>query len=334
MNPVDLKNDLPAHPSIPQESTSKQNLRIQRAAKIVLCLLAGALALGVLALASYTLGYPLVIGLMAGAVALTVLGLLKAINTVAHRLPKPVEKAIHLIHAIVTEIFAVFTVILLYPLQGLFKKKITEKNPDERPILLVHGYLHNGSGWVYMMNRLKHAGFKSVYTVSLWHPFRSIDEYAEEIKLKAEQIQKETGRDDLMIVGHSMGGLVGSKAAANMGNKVTHVVTLGSPLKGTPVSILGVGPNVREMGVNSLFVQDLKEKIKEQSAKTLFFEVASTGDGIVPAKYALLGQPKDQQMVLDDIGHMGMLFSPEVADQTIDWLKNYRIETSSPTTKI
>ena len=300
----------------------EENTRIQKVAKNVFCLLASALLLGLAAAICFTIAPVCSTLLLVGSVALATLGIVIGLNRIAHRFPKCIEKTIHLVHAAVTEIFALVAVGLLYPLQGIFKEKITPTAIDERPILLIHGYFHNSSGWIHMMNQLQEAGFKSIYAVSLWHPLRSIDEYVEIVQDKAREIAAETERSDLILVGHSMGGLVASKAAltADKSINITDVFTLGSPLKGTPLARLGLGTNARQMQTDSEFINDLGALILKNEKNIRFFEVASEMDAIVPKKYALLDQAK-KQLVLDDIGHIGMLFSTRISDWIIDCLR-------------
>jgi len=298
----------------------EQNDRVQKMAKVVFCLLASAAAFGVAAAICFTLAPAFAVVFAIGSAALAALGIAVGLNCIADRLPKSLRKTVHLVHAIVTETFALLLVGLLYPLQGFFQKKITPAASDERPILLIHGYLHNSTAWIYMMDELKKAGFKSVYTISLWHPFRSIPEYAALVQEKAKKIVEETGQKNLIFIGHSMGGLVASEAALTITGEdvnVTDVVTLGSPLKGTPLAKIGLGANARQMQLDSAFSQDLSARILKNEKNIRFFEAASSLDEIVPGKYALLGQ-KGRQLLLNDLGHIGMLFSPKVAH----WIVN------------
>ena len=326
---IGSKKDLPLDWTTPEEGVKGspvllgQDVRIRDMVKIAFCLLASAAAFGIAAAICFTLAPVLGVVFLVGSVALATLGIAVGLNAIADRLPKCLRKTVHLIHAVVTETFSFALVGLLYPWQGLCRKQITPGAVDERPILLIHGYLHNSSGWVYMMDELKKAGFKSVYAVSLWHPFRSIDDYVPFIQETAQKIAEETKQKDLIIVGHSMGGLVASKAALTMPDKgvnVTDLFTLASPLKGTPLAKIGLGPNARQMQTNSEFTQDLEVRIAKNEKNIRFFEAASSMDEIVPKKYALLGQ-KGRQLVLNDLGHIGMLFSPRVADWIIASLR-------------
>jgi triacylglycerol lipase len=150
-----------------------------------------------------------------------------------------------------------------------FRIDLTKKNPKKgesthTPILLVHGYGHNSSAWIYLCYRLKKAGFHSLYSINLGSVQNSIEQYAEEVKRKALEIAESTGNKKLILLGHSMGGLVSAAYATHHSN-VTHLVTLGSPLKGTKIAKWGRGQSARDMEPFSPFIVDLNRKIEAAS---------------------------------------------------------------------
>lgn len=331
-SPVGSTNDSPSiiPVRLPPVDLVRRASWVEKAAKAVLYILAAAAVIGAIGAACYVMAYPIAAALVGVAIALAVIGVIKGLNAIAHKLPKALEKTVHLIHAVATEILAFVAVSALYLFQGLFKKKITQGAPDERPILLVHGYLHNRSAWAYTMHRLKNAGFKSIYTINLWPPFGSIErDFSKLVKEKAIEIAKETGRDDLILVGHSMGGDVSLEALTSLDpdstTRITHVATIASPVKGTPVAKIGIGP-AREMEKGSPFTQRLQEKVAAHRG-TVILNIGSTMDEIVPGKYAFLDHlPDDQKLLLEDVGHVALLGDSRVHDWLIEKLKDQRIE--------
>ncbi|MBS0625231.1 MAG: alpha/beta hydrolase [Verrucomicrobia bacterium] len=307
---------------------SEKNSKVDRIAKAILIALSAALILGAVGAACYTFAFPLAVTLIVASVALAVLGITIALNKVAHKFPKPLEKAIRKIHATVTELFALVAAIVQYPFSALLKKKITPEAPDQRNVLLIHGYLHNPTAFSYAMPRLKEAGFGNIHTIHLWHPFRSIEhDYAKDVQKKMKEITAENRQKEWILIGHSMGGDVAAQAATTLPDdsvSVSHVVTWGSPLKGAPAAklaaMLRMGQNAQEMQVGSTFTENLQQNIPTCSA-TQFSHVASYADSVVPGEYAHLGNDPEHEMVMDDINHIGMLYDPRVIDQTIDWIK-------------
>lgn len=255
-------------------------------------------------------------------VLLALFGLVKMLNYLADFLPAPLKRAIQWIHSMVFEAVAVATTFLLR-LPGHFSKG-SASSPDKagRPILMIHGYLHDPSAWVYLKRDLANAGFGPVYTLHLTHPFRSIRDYAEIVAKKAKEIAKETGRTDLSLIGHSMGGLVSAWYALKVAvpEKAMDVITIGSPLKGTCAANIAIGPNGREMRRGSDFIRELQKEIGQTDRK--FYHVASMADQLIlPWLSALTGRHPEREYVLDDIGHMTLLLSPRVATQIKTWLE-------------
>jgi triacylglycerol esterase/lipase EstA (alpha/beta hydrolase family) len=169
--------------------------------------------------------------------------------------------------------------VFLKPFAYFSQKRVVHAKNEGRPILLVHGYLHNATAWVYQKQRLAEEGFGPIYVLNLKKPFASIVAHAEQLKEKALEIQQETGRSDLILIGHSMGGLVCSWYATQLAprGKVTDLITIGSPLRGTTLAKVGLGSNAREMERDSLFLYELQKAI-QKSRSTRFYHIASMTD--------------------------------------------------------
>jgi triacylglycerol lipase len=234
------------------------------------------------------------------------------------------EKPIRHLHAIAMEVNSSVAAGIVFPLTLLKSHHAPQGNKEGRPILMVNGYLSYGSTWYYQKAKLIQAGFGPIYTMNVGSG-RSIVTYAEQIKEMVEQIQKETGRKDITLIGHSKGGLVSSYYATHLADpektEVTEVITIASPLAGTPMAYFGPGKDAFEMRTHSPFHQDLRNKIKD-FAHIRFFHIASETDVVVPLTSAILGNDPSRQLVLKDMGHLSLVFSSRVADQIFFWLKN------------
>ncbi len=250
---------------------------------------------------------------LTGAVAFSWLGAVLLLNTIANRLP--FARTIHWIHAMSFEL-PVFLVMLLLR----FMPGVDSVRGNGRPILLVHGYMNHGSIWRLFKKRLENLGFGPIYVIHLGHPFRSIRFYALKVKERAEQIAKETKRKDLILIGHSMGGLVSSWYAGELAPKhtVTDVITIGSPLFGTPVAYLGLGPNAREMEPNAPFLQELHASIS-RNKQIRFYHLATRCDQLViPGTSAIIA--RNEYFIIDDLGHASLLYSHRVVDRIARWI--------------
>ncbi len=243
-------------------------------------------------------------------------GLIRLVNNLSDKFPRKMARFIHWIHAMTFEGFA----LLAPPLLHLFPVR-EALQASGRPILLVHGYGHHGSVWVLQKRWLKKTGLGPIYIIHLGAPFHSIEYYAHKVEAKVQQIQKQTKRDDLILIGHSMGGLVSLWYALAMAkpNTVTDVITLGTPLQGTPIAHLGLGPNARQMKPHSPFLQQLS-KLLHNNHQVQISHIATLSDQLViPGHSAVITD--NRHLIIEDLGHISLLFSKRVAKQLIQWIK-------------
>jgi len=241
-------------------------------------------------------------------------GGIRLLNRAAPRLP--FSKTIHWLHAMTFEIPAFLGVAIMRFVPT--KETVSGKG---QPILLVHGYMNHSTVWRLPKKRLEAMGLGPIYTISLGHPFRSIRSYADKVKEKAEKIAQETGRKDLILIGHSMGGLVSAWYATQLAPKgsVTDVITIAAPLRGTPMAHIALGPNGREMKPNSPLIRELLAGIAE-SRDTKFHHIATQTDQlVVPGSSGVILQ--NNHFIYDDIGHASLLYSQRVADKIGSWIK-------------
>lgn len=134
-----------------------------------------------------------------------------------------------------------------------------------RGVLLIHGYLCNRGFWNTWYPRLQAQGVPFV-GVSLEPVFGSIDDYADQIDAAIDQLQRRTGQAPLVVC-HSMGGLVlrawrrsrlqrGETAEATDA-RVHHVLTIGTPHRGTWLARFGRQTNAVQMRQDSPWLQAL-----------------------------------------------------------------------------
>ena len=255
------------------------------------------------------------------AVLLGSLAILQLLNSIAF--PRPLRLVIHWAHAMAFEIFSLLFIFSFRLLRSLWKKAPEPiGNLKGQPILLVHGYCNDSTVWVYQKKQLAKEGLGPIYTVDLGFPFRSIRDYAKKVAEKAAHIAQETGRKDLILIGHSMGGLVSSFYAFELAptQTVTDIITIASPLNGTLTAHLGLGPNAREMQRNSELVSALQPKIAREKNIRFYHLATATDQLVLPTSSALVGNDLQRQFVIEDLGHTALLFSPRVSAQLAQWL--------------
>jgi pimeloyl-ACP methyl ester carboxylesterase len=74
-------------------------------------------------------------------------------------------------------------------------------------VLLIHGYACNSGYWLPMSKLLTQARI-SHYGIDLEPPGASIDAFVPQVRAAVQRLREATGSAQVIIVGHSMGGLV------------------------------------------------------------------------------------------------------------------------------
>ena len=232
-----------------------------------------------------------------------------------------------LLKSFATEFGCTILSIVLYPLRFVSKTQKQTRNvysPSALPVLFVHGYLHNQTAWLWFTSHLqKKPKMGPIYSINLFPPIASISELAEQLKDKINDIQVETGFSQVILIGHSMGGIVSSYYCEFLAKskEVAMVVTLGTPFNGTRVAALGVGQGAKEIAPHSPFLRELSAKI--QQSEVPYYSIASKIDNIViPWQSALLSDESATrtQLILEDCGHLRLLFSPLVIEKVAEWI--------------
>lgn len=206
------------------------------------------------------------------------------------------------------------TFVLVIPFERLWLPA-DHLRPGRRPLLLVHGYGCSRGVWWLLRRRLEAAGH-IVATVSLTPPFTSIGRLVPQLNRRIEEVCAATGAQQVVLVAHSMGGLVCRSYLARHGiARVTRLVTLATPHAGSELSRLGAGQNAREMEPGSLWLRDM-------AAEPLRVPAVALRNA-----YDNYAMPQDNQRLpgaadieLPPVGHLAMLTDRRVADQLIQTL--------------
>jgi triacylglycerol lipase len=148
---------------------------------------------------------------------------------------------------------------VIQPFESIWMRpdRLTRPAGGRLPLLLIHGYQCNRAFWFWQRPLLEAAGWV-VATHSLEPVYSDIDAYAEGISRRIDEVLASTGAPQLILVGHSMGGLASRAYLRRHGMaKVARLVTLGSPHQGTLLARLGLGPNARQMRIGSDWLRAL-----------------------------------------------------------------------------
>jgi triacylglycerol esterase/lipase EstA (alpha/beta hydrolase family) len=191
-----------------------------------------------------------------------------------------------------------------------------------RGVLLVHGFVCNRGLWNPWLQRL-HAQGVPFIAVNLEPVFGSIDDYIGILEQAVRRLEQATGEAPV-IVAHSMGGLAVRRWWAEHGDeaRVHHVLTIGTPHRGTWLARFAVTRNARQMQQISRWLQTLaaREPATRAERFTCFY---SHCDNIVfpPATATLAGA---------DNRHIAGVPHVHMADRHEPWAELQRWLAATP----
>ncbi|CAJ1771599.1 hypothetical protein PPEMPLJA_00436 [Aeromonas salmonicida] len=147
-----------------------------------------------------------------------------------------------------------FTFTWLLPFERLLMTP-DRLTPSPLPLLLVHGYGCSRGIWRVQRARLEAAGHV-VATITLTPPFGHLDDMVPLLARRIDEVLAATGAAQLVLIGHSMGGLVcRDYLALAGGGKVAQLITLATPHQGSQLATIALGDNAREMEPGSGWLQ-------------------------------------------------------------------------------
>jgi len=181
---------------------------------------------------------------------------------------------------------------------------------DRVPVVLVHGYFANRGYFRPLLRRLEPLGVGPIFVPTCDAMTAPIEAYADELHGHVERIVSATGQPRVVLVGHSMGGLVARSYLVRHGTRrVERLVTLGSPHHGTVLAYLGMGKNAREMEPGSEFLERLEKDEARAGVRVEALSIYSRHDNMVfpQATSRLAGA---RLLAISGVGHIAMLRSP------------------------
>jgi len=220
------------------------------------------------------------------------------------------------------EIISSLLVLAAYPLRFLDRRR--PKPPgDRRPVLLVHGMYVNGGALMLLRRRLERAGWASVHLLDLDFRRGHISALSDQVADCVEDIRESTGADRVDAVGHSLGGVVvfHTLLRGGGGQGLGTCVALGAPFQGTRMASFSSLPLVRQLAPGSPVLKDLAailEGATTISRESRLVSIWSNYDNVVfPTESAILPEPPVENIRVDFVGHVSLLFSRAVAQQIV-----------------
>ena len=211
-----------------------------------------------------------------------------------------------------------------------------DKVPDNKEIIvLLHGLGRSNTSMWLLASRLEDAGYH-VQRVGYSSLHKTPDEILQDISSQINQCcQKHT--HSVHFVGHSLGGLmVRAYLQNNKVDKLGRVVLLGTPNKGSEAAdhfsnswVMDIlGPTAKALGTddksfpNSLKAPYYPVGIIAGEVKNELNDPVLPGkdDGVVSVEATKIDGMTD--FIIIETGHSRMRYDSEVAEQTIEFIKN------------
>jgi predicted alpha/beta hydrolase family esterase len=182
-----------------------------------------------------------------------------------------------------------------------------------RPVLLIHGILCNRGVWRAVEPRLHAAGLAPVRAVNLEPLFADIELQARRVAPELLALQQQCDGARVIIVAHSMGGLVARALLRNVGSgAISRIVTLGSPHHGTMFTRGLPWPATQQMNPESPWLGALNTA-QEGNLTVPVISIYSLDDNLVaPACSAQLRGAQSREIC--GVGHFGLLNSRRALD--------------------
>jgi len=227
------------------------------------------------------------------------------------------------------EVVTTARVAAMYPF-GLVGAALSTGRPSgheahDTPVLLVHGYGHNRSGWFLLHQALRRAGFTSVHDMNYvaWGT-AGVPQLADRLAARVEAILEVTGKDRIHLVGHSLGGVLVRWYVQELGGDevVGTAVTIASPHRGTTLARLAPGPAARDLRPGSRVMRRLEADARPSAVR--WVALYSNLDLLVqPGSSARLDHPAldTTNVFVKDLGHLGLMMSPAVVRTVVEQLE-------------
>jgi pimeloyl-ACP methyl ester carboxylesterase len=192
----------------------------------------------------------------------------------------------------------------LFPFGTWSSERRTPRRREQRTVVLVHGYLANRSTLYPLAAYLRLRGVEQVLTFN-YDSSLGVERGARALRAYLRRHVR-GGRIDLVC--HSLGGLVARTYIQHLGGgrRVDRCITLGTPHEGTYNAYWLWSRVGLELRPDSA----LLARLRRTAASTVrFLSVIARSDNLViPRIFA----GHEDAVVVDDVGHLSMLFAPSV----------------------
>jgi len=166
------------------------------------------------------------------------------------RAPRPPEERIGFLKTL-RMIGSEFVTLLGSPARMMsygWRMRDPSPSPSPMPIVLVHGVLCNAGVWIPMARKLAAAGLGPIYALSYGPPLHAMHEFVRQLRHRIDSALEATGAAQVVVVTHSMGGLILRAYLHAFGAaKIARVVTIGAPHHGSGLAHFAPGTCIAQL---------------------------------------------------------------------------------------
>ncbi len=217
---------------------------------------------------------------------------------------------------LIQETACLLLTLLLRPL-GWFQPKFPQIDRGTRPpVILLHGLFQNRGCLVWLQHRLHTAGYQQTISINT-PPWRDLEALTEELAKKVDEMRIKLKVDKVILVGHSMGGIIARNYVQNRGGAayVHGMVTLGSPHHGSKLAPFALSSMGKSLLPGSTFLREFNSIAWPQGTPAT--SIYTRYDNIVlPTESAKMEGA--QLIELDGMGHTALLFHPRSLQTVVD----------------
>ncbi|BCS89419.1 esterase/lipase family protein [Pseudodesulfovibrio sediminis] len=232
-------------------------------------------------------------------------------------LPWPLVRG--LATAMAAEPIAIFSVVKLLVSRS-------ERGGEGIPILLTHGLYHNKTAWWYFKRQLRRAGFTNLHTYQYNSFTKDFNVAVAGMESKLDELLGDDPDGRVILVGHSMGGLVSRCVAGQYAyrDRVAALITLGSPHKGSVLAYLGCNRMARGL-IPGQYISKRVAEMPDPNCPRLGIYTL-TDDYVCPFHLLRTGRDSWEEQICSPMGHVWMLYSREITERVIRFLQDKGID--------
>jgi len=179
--------------------------------------------------------------------------------------------------------------------------------PRSTPVLLVPGAANNRSALGFLRTFLVFRGFAWVWSINPVHKHVGLADAAKQLGASIDRLCAEAGASQIDLVGHGTGGLVAAWYARHLDTdgRIRRVVTMGTPWKGTKMSVFRRGKLGEETRYGAHILDDLAP-----TARTI--SIWSPDDPTVIPTSSAVPDHGVESVEVESAGHHEMLISARI----------------------